>query len=184
MCAGSDHPRLGRAAGGRTASPGRRRRPARRCGAGSGASPRPASTACCAMPPASPARRRLGDATVQRVVALDYRRAAPASDAVDRPRDGQGGGISLRSVQRIWAAHEPAAASHPHLQALERSRVRRPSSRTSSALRRPAQARRGAVGRREVALCGWPPARKRKVSVWHNQVALRSCVRPVDAVVA
>ena len=33
-------------------------------------------------------------------------------------------------------------------------------------------------------MCGWPPARKRKVSVWHNQVALRSCVRPVDAVVA
>jgi hypothetical protein len=29
-----------------------------------------------------------------------------------------------------------------------------------------------------------PPAPKRKVSLWHNAVALRSCVRPVDVVVA
>jgi hypothetical protein len=28
------------------------------------------------------------------------------------------------------------------------------------------------------------PARKRKGSVWHNAIALWSCVRPVDAVVA
>ena len=30
-------------------------------------------------------------------------------------------------------------------------------------------------------VCGWPPARRReKLAMWHNQVALRSCVRPVD----
>ena len=36
----------------------------------------------------------------------DLRRAARRGDPLDRPRDGQDGGISLRSVQRIWAAHD------------------------------------------------------------------------------
>ena len=36
----------------------------------------------------------------------DLRRPASRGDALDRPRDGQGAGISLRSVQRIWEAHQ------------------------------------------------------------------------------
>ena len=35
----------------------------------------------------------------------DLRRAAGRGDALDRPDDGQGTGLSLRTVQRIWAAH-------------------------------------------------------------------------------
>ena len=42
----------------------------RRCGAGNGASPKPRSTGCCAMRPASQARRPWRDPTVRRVVAL------------------------------------------------------------------------------------------------------------------
>ena len=124
-------------------------------------------------------------AKVAEVIRSDPGRAAAwRGDALDGARDGDrramaaASGVSLRSVQRIWAGARPAAAPGAALQAVHRSGVRRQARGHRRPVRRSAGAQPGALGRREVAMCGWPPARKRKVSVWHNQVALRSCVRP------
>ncbi len=74
----------------------------------------------------------------------DLRRAARRGDPLDRPGHGQDGRRSrLRSVQRIWAGARSAAAPHPHLQALERSRLRRQARGHRRPVRRPA----GACGR-------------------------------------
>ena len=90
----------------------------RRSGAGSGASPRPASTACCARRPASRAAspdRRHGAPGGR----ADLGRAARRSDPLDRPRDGQDG----RDLAALGAANlagpPVAAAPHPNLQALD-----------------------------------------------------------------
>ena len=59
------------------------------CGAGSGASPRPGSTACCGTRPASPARHpwaRMWSG----VCGADLRRTAGRGDRTDRPGDGRG----------------------------------------------------------------------------------------------
>jgi transposase len=54
-------------------------------------------------------------------------------------------GISVGSVQRIWRAHQTAAAPAAHLQALARSQLCHPADRYRRALCRPAGPRRGAV---------------------------------------
>ena len=80
-----------------------------------------------------PGKARLADATVRRVVALTC--AEPPGEATHWTGRAMAktAGISLRSVQRIWQAHRSAAASHPDLQALERSRLRRQARGRSSA---------------------------------------------------
>ena len=50
------------------------------------------------IPPASQAR-------VHAMVERTLREPARRGDAPDGPGDGQGAGLSLRTVQRIWAAH-------------------------------------------------------------------------------
>ena len=42
---------------------------------------------------------------IERVVEMTLRRTAGRDDALDRSGDGEGGRVSHRSVQRIWAAH-------------------------------------------------------------------------------
>src|SRR5438477_2714214 len=59
-------------------------------------------------------------------------------------------GVSHRSVQRIWAAHGLKHAPGPYLQAVERPEVCRQGAGCRRPLYRPARARAGAVGRREV----------------------------------
>ena len=58
-------------------------------------------------------------------------------------------GVSLRSVQRILEAHQICAASHPHVQTVERSEVRRQAQGRRRSLRRSARPCRRALGRRE-----------------------------------
>ena len=53
-----------------------------------------------------PGEPPLGAPTVNSSGRTDLRGAAPRSDPLDRPLDGQGSRISPRSVQRIWADHE------------------------------------------------------------------------------
>ena len=73
-------------------------------------------------------------------------------------------GLSVSSVQRIWRAH----GLRPHQVRsfkLDRSEVRRQGRGHRRAVCRSARPCRGAVDRREEPCGGWPPARKRKVSV-------------------
>jgi hypothetical protein len=84
-------------------------------------------------------------------------------------------GVSLRSVQRIWAPH----GLQPHrVRRFKLIRRSQPScamwSASISIRRRTASCSRSTRN----PMCGWPPARKRKVNMWHNAVASRSCVRP------
>ena len=75
------------------------------------------------------------------------------------------------SVQRIWRAH----GLQPHrvrtFKLSNDPRVRRKAARHRRAVRRPAGPCRRALGRREVAMCGWPPARKGLVERFLRQVA-------------
>ena len=105
----------------------------RRSGAGSSASPRPASTGCCATRPASPARRRTADAVVQRVVALTC--GEPPGEATHwtgRAMAEAVGSVPAHRAADLGGAR-PAAAPGAHLQALAAIRSSSPSSRTSSA---------------------------------------------------
>ena len=110
--------------------------------------------------------------------------AAGRGDALDGAGDGAGERRVAGHGASDLAGARPGAASAAALQAVDRSGVRgqgrgrgRPLCRLRSSMRSCCRSTRS-------RMCGWPPARKRKVSVWHNAVALRSCVRPVDAVVA
>ena len=70
-----------------------------------------------------PGKAPLGDQTVRRVVSLTCAEAARRSHPLDRPSDGQAHGRLLAIGAAHLAGPRPAAASHPHLQALERSGV-------------------------------------------------------------
>ena len=98
-----------------------------------------------------PGKAPLGDRTVRSGGDADLCRAARRSDPLDRPGDGQ----DERRLPALGAADlggaRPAAAPHPHLQALDRSRVRRQARGHRRPVRRPAQACGRALGRREVA---------------------------------
>ena len=74
--------------------------------------------------------------------------ASRRGDPLDGPGDGRDGGISLRSVQRIWAAHR----LRPHrvsASSVQGPRVRRQAPGHRRAVRRPAGPCGRAVGRRE-----------------------------------
>ena len=129
---------------GRDHAPGRGV-PSRRSGAGRSGSCRRAWTACCATRPASRACRRLPTA--------DGRPGGRADAAPSRPARRPTGpaarwptasGVSLRSVQRIWAAH----GLQPH-------RVRRFKLSTDPGVRRQARATWSACTsiRRRTAWC-------------------------------
>ena len=91
----------------------------RRSGAGSSASPRPASTGWCATRPGSPASRRRQTATVRRVVALTCGEPPGEATHWTGRMMAKAAGLSLRTVQRIWAAHR----LQPHrLRSFKRSR--------------------------------------------------------------
>ena len=130
-------------------SPGGPESAGRRCGAGSSASPRPASTGCCATRPGNPASRATPEAVVQRVVALTC--AEPPGEATHWTGRlmAKATGLSLRTVQRIWAAHK----LQPHrLRTFKRSRDPEFIDQARGhrrALPGPAAARGRAVGRRE-----------------------------------
>ena len=117
-----------------------------------------------------PGKAPLGEATVRRVVALTC--AEPPGEATHWTGRAmvRHTGVSLRSVQRIWAAHD----LQPH-------RIRTFKRSTDPAF---AQKLEDIVGLYvdppkhaivlsvdESPMCGWPPACKRRVGVWHDQVA-------------
>jgi hypothetical protein len=109
-----------------------------------------------------PGKPRLEDAFVRRVVALTC--AEPRGEATHWTGRAMAkeAGISARSVQRISAAR-PASPSNPHLQALERPRVRRPARGHRRALPRSTGAQPGAVPRREVACVDGPRLAREKL---------------------
>ena len=147
--AGADHP----GDGGRAAAP-RRSCAAPGCpspasGAGRSGSCAKASTGCCATRPASPACRPCRQAVVERVVALTL--GEPPGEATHWTGRAMAAasGVSLRSVQRIWAAHglQPHRVRPSSCPPIRRSP---PSSRTSSACTSIRRRTPGALGRREV----------------------------------
>ena len=96
-----------------------------------------------------PGRAPLSAKVVAKSSGADLFRAAGRGHALDRPRHGQ-------SRRRQPARHaapvggaSAAAASHPHLQALQRSRIRGEGRGRRRPLHGPAQARRGRLDRRE-----------------------------------
>ena len=126
-----------------------------------------------------PGKPPLGAPTMKRVVALTC--AEPPGEATHwtgRAMAGQPGSACARSS----ASGPTTGSSRTGRDASSCRPIRRspPSCATWSAStsirRRTAWCSRSTRS----PMCGWPPARKRKVSVWRNQVALRSCVRPVD----
>ena len=65
-------------------------------------------------------------AKVHAVVERHLARTARCSHPLDRPRHGQGdGSFTLRTIQRIWAAHKLQPHRIQDLQAIQRSRLRR-----------------------------------------------------------
>ena len=76
-------------------------------------------------------------------------RSAWRDDALDRRHDGEGVGISVSAVQRIWRAHGLRPHRVEAVQALHRSEVRRQTARCRRPLCRSARSRHRSVGRRE-----------------------------------
>src|ERR1700704_1436979 len=76
-----------------------------RCGAGSGATPMPEWTVCCATRPGRRGKQPLPPATVAKVLALTC--AEPPGEATHWTGRAMAKavGLSLRTVQRIWQAH-------------------------------------------------------------------------------
>ena len=107
------------------------------------ASPKRATTVCCATRHGHRASRRLARRW-PRVVALTL--SDPPAEATHwvAAMMAKATGISVSSVQRIWRARRASAPSGP-IQAFERSRLRRQTARCGRALRRPAGPRHRAV---------------------------------------
>ena len=103
-----------------------------------------------------PGRTPVPTATVAQVLALT-RASRPARRPIGPAGHGQGG----RPVAAHRPAHlgsaPPAAASHPHLQTVQRSGLRREGRGRRRALHAPAGACRGAVDRRKIADPGARP---------------------------
>jgi transposase len=94
-----------------------------------------------------PGKASLDKAKVQQVVALTC--AEPPGEATHWTGRmmAEAAGVSLRAVQRIWAALEAAAAPAAQLQALARPRLRRQARGDRRPLHGPAAARRGSLAR-------------------------------------
>jgi hypothetical protein len=145
---------------------GRWAAPRRRSGGGrSGSWPR-ASTGCCATRAGRRARRRWPRRWSIGVLALTLGEPLGEATHWTGRAMAQATGISLRSVQRIWRAH----GLQPHrIKTFKLSKDPEFATKLEDI----------------VGLYVDPPRHAVALSVdENNQVALRSCVRPVDAVVA
>ena len=97
-----------------------------------------------------PGKAPLGDATVQRVVALTC--AEPPGEVTHWTGRAMANDRDLLALGPTdLAGTQTAATPHPHLQALERSRLRRQARGCGRPLHGAAQARPGALDRREIA---------------------------------
>ena len=94
-----------------------------------------------------PGKAPLGDATVHRVVGLTCSEPPGEATHWTGRMMAEAAGVSLRAVQRIWAALEAAAAPAAQLQALARPRLRRQARGDRRPLHGPAAARRGSLAR-------------------------------------
>jgi hypothetical protein len=129
-----------------------------------------------------PGKAPLGDATVHRVVALT--RAEPPGEATHWTgwSMAKTAGISLRSVQRIWLAHELEPL---RIRTFKRSSDPEFAAKLDNVVGLYVDPPRHAVvlSVDEKSHVGLAPARKRKLASGMISL-LASCVRPVDAVVA
>ena len=152
-----------------------------RSGGGRHGSWRRAWPGCCGTRPGQPGKTPLAKAVVDRVV--EWTLGEPRGEVTHWTGRAmaEAAAISLRSVQRIWAAH----GLQPHriraLQAVQGPRVRGQAPGYRRPVRRSAGPCRGAVGGREEPCVDGPRLAREKLTSG-TMDCLRSCVRPIDAV--